>query len=308
MKEFANETYTDFSKAENRKKMEDAIQKAESELSREYPIIIGDEELLLDDKFKSFNPAQKDQVIGIFQKADTRTGEKAMQMALSAFETWKFTPPEKRADILFKAAEIMRRRRFEINAWEILEESKAWLEADADVAEAIDFLEFYGREMLRYGGSQPVLQTAGEKCELFYIPLGVGIVIPPWNFPMAILCGMTSAALVTGNTVILKPSSDSPKIGHLFMEILKEAGMPPGVVNFVSGSGAVVGDYLVQHPKTRFISFTGSKEVGLRIVEQAAITRKGQQWIKRVVAEMGGKDAIVVDGESELDAAADGVV
>ncbi len=308
MKEFANEIYTDFSQPENRKKMEDAIKKAESELGKEYPIIIGAEEILADDKFSSFNPSNKEQVIGIFQKADTKTGEKAMHVALSTFETWKFTPPEQRADVLFKAAEIMRRRRFEIDAWEVLEESKGWLEADADVAEAIDFLEFYGREMLRYGGPQPVLQTAGEKCELFYIPLGVGIVIPPWNFPMAILCGMTSAALVTGNTVILKPSSDSPKIGHLFMEILKEAGMPPGVVNFVPGSGAVVGDYLVQHPKTRFISFTGSKEVGLRIVEQAAITREGQQWIKRVVAEMGGKDAIIVDNEAEIDEAADGVV
>jgi 1-pyrroline-5-carboxylate dehydrogenase len=273
MKEFKNETYVDFSTQENKKKMEDAIKMVESELGKEYPLIVGKEEIILEDKFSSFNPAAKDQVIGIFQKADKETGEKAMQVALSVFEEWRFTSPQERADILFKAAEIMRRRRFEINAWEVLEVSKGWLEADADVAEAIDFLEFYGREMLRYGADQPVLQSEGEKSELLYIPLGVGIVIPPWNFPMAILCGMTSAALVTGNTVLLKPSSDSPKIGQLFMEILKEAGLPPGVVNFVPGRGAVLGDYLVQHPKTRFISFTGSKEVGLRIVEQAAITR-----------------------------------
>jgi 1-pyrroline-5-carboxylate dehydrogenase len=308
MKEFRNETYTDFSAPENRKKMEDAIKKVEAELGKEYPLIIGGEEVKCKDTFSSFNPAEKDQLIGTFHKADKEAGERAMEVALKVFREWRFTTPQQRANILFKAAEIMRRRRFEIDAWEILEESKGWLEADADVAEAIDFLEFYGREMLRYGGEQPVLQTEGEKCELAYIPLGVGIVIPPWNFPMAILAGMTSAALVTGNTVLLKPSSDSPKIGQLFMEILEEAGLPPGVVNFVPGSGAVVGDYLVQHPKTRFISFTGSKEVGLRIVEQAAITREGQKWIKRVVAEMGGKDAIIVDSEADLDSAADGVV
>jgi len=308
MKEFKNESYIDFSNPENRSKMEDAIKKAESQLGKEYPIIIGGENITLETKFKSFNPAEKEQAIGIFQKADKDTGEKAMKKALEVFEEWKFVEPSERAGYLFKAAEIMRSRRLEIDAWEILEEGKGWLEADADVAEAIDFLEFYGLEMLRYGGEQPVVQIPGEKEELFYIPLGVGIVIPPWNFPMAILCGMTSAALVTGNTVILKPSSDAPKIGHLFMEILEEAGLPKGVVNYVTGSGSVVGDYLVQHPKTRFIAFTGSKEVGLRIVEQAAITREGQIWIKRIIAEMGGKDAIIIDNESNLESAVDGVL
>lgn len=308
MKEFKNESYIDFSNPENRSKMEDAIKKAESQLGKEYPIIIGGENITLETKFKSFNPAEKEQAIGIFQKADKDTGEKAMKKALEVFEEWKFVEPSERAGYLFKAAEIMRSRRLEIDAWEILEEGKGWLEADADVAEAIDFLEFYGLEMLRYGGEQPVVQIPGEKEELFYIPLGAGIVIPPWNFPMAILCGMTSAALVTGNTVILKPSSDAPKIGHLFMEILEEAGLPKGVVNYVTGSGSVVGDYLVQHPKTRFIAFTGSKEVGLRIVEQAAITREGQIWIKRVIAEMGGKDAIIIDNESNLESAVDGVL
>lgn len=308
MKEFKNESYIDFSNPENRSKMEDTIKKAESQLGKEYPIIIGGENITLETKFKSFNPAEKEQAIGIFQKADKDTGEKAMKKALEVFEEWKFVEPSERAGYLFKAAEIMRSRRLEIDAWEILEEGKGWLEADADVAEAIDFLEFYGLEMLRYGGEQPVVQIPGEKEELFYIPLGVGIVIPPWNFPMAILCGMTSAALVTGNTVILKPSSDAPKIGHLFMEILEEAGLPKGVVNYVTGSGSVVGDYLVQHPKTRFIAFTGSKEVGLRIVEQAAITREGQIWIKRVIAEMGGKDAIIIDNESNLESAVNGVL
>jgi 1-pyrroline-5-carboxylate dehydrogenase len=308
MKEFKNETYIDFSNPENRKKMESAIAKAESEVGKEHPIIIGDEKVTLESKFKSYNPNEKEQVIGVFQKADKETGEKAMKKALQVFETWRFTAPEKRADYLFKAAEIMRNRRYEIDAWEILEEGKGWLEADADVAEAIDFLEFYGREMVRYGGEQPLVQIEGEKNELKYIPLGVGIVIPPWNFPMAILCGMTSAALVSGNSVILKPSSDSPKIGHLFMEIFQEAGLPSGVVNYVTGSGSVVGDYLVKHPKTRFISFTGSKEVGLRILEEAAKTREGQKWIKRVVAEMGGKDAIIIDKEADIDSAVSGTV
>ncbi len=308
MKDFKNEPYTDFSKPENQKKMLDALMKAESELGKEYPIIIGSDEIMLDNKFRSYNPAEKDQIIGIFQKADRETGKKAMKKALDCFKSWRFVPPEERAEFLFNAAEIMRKRRFEINAWEILEVGKAWLEADADVAEAIDFLDFYGREMLRYAKEQPIVQIPGEKSELFYIPLGVGVVIPPWNFPMAILCGMTSAALVTGNTVILKPSSDSPKIAHLFMEIIKEAGVPPGIVNLVTGRGSVVGDYLVKHPKTRFISFTGSREVGLRIVEQAAIAREGQKWIKRVVAEMGGKDAIVVDNEVNIDVAAEGTV
>jgi len=308
MKDFKNESYTDFSKPENQKKMLDALMKAESELGKEYPIIIASDEIILENKFKSYNPAEKDQIIGIFQKADRETGEKAVKKALNYFKSWRFTPPEERAEFLFNAAEIMRKRRFEINAWEVLEVGKGWLEADADVAEAIDFLDFYGREMLRYAKEQPIVQISGEKSELFYIPLGVGVVIPPWNFPMAILCGMTSAALVTGNTVILKPSSDSPKIGHLFMEIIKEAGVPAGMVNFVTGSGSVVGDYLVKHPQTRFISFTGSREVGLGIVEQAAIAREGQRWIKRVVAEMGGKDAIVVDNEVNIDVAAEGTV
>lgn len=304
---FKNEAYTDFSKAGNRKKMEDAIAFVKSQLGNEYPLVIGGEKIKTKETFSSFNPSNKNQVIGIFQKADEKLANQAMDEALKVFETWKFVKPEKRAEYLFKAAKVMKRRRFELNAWMVLEVGKTWLEADGDTAEAIDFLEFYGREMLRYASKQPVTPYPGEKNELVYIPLGVGVVIPPWNFPLAILVGMTSAAFVSGNTVVLKPSSDSPTIGYKFMEILEEIGLPAGVVNFLSGPGSIAGNTLVAHPKTRFISFTGSKEVGLHIIELAAKNQPGQIWIKRVVAEMGGKDTIVVDSGVNLDDAVAGV-
>src|SRR6059058_5941563 len=169
-------------------------------------------------------------------------------------------------------------------------------------------MEFYAREAYRYAGEQPIVKIENEDNDLVYIPLGAGAVIPPWNFPAAIMTGMTTAAVVTGNTVVLKPSSDSPWIAYRFFALLEEAGMPPGVVNFLSGGGGEVGDPLIQHPRIRFISFTGSKEVGLHINEEAAKPRKGQVWIKRVVAEMGGKDAIIVDREADLESAVAGVV
>ena len=202
----------------------------------------------------------------------------------------------------------MRRRRFEVNAWMIFEIGKSWVEADADTAEAIDFLDFYGLEMLRYAAPQPITPVPGEKNALTYIPLGVGLSIPPWNFPMAILCGMTSAAWIAGNAVVLKPASITPMMGWLYMEIVREAGLPDGVVNFLSGPGGQVGNTLVQHPRTRFICFTGSKEVGLEINKEAATHRPGQIWIKRVVAEMGGKDSIIVDRETDLDKAVETAV
>jgi 1-pyrroline-5-carboxylate dehydrogenase len=254
------------------------------------------------------NPAAKDQVIGTFQKANADLAVQALEAGWKAFEDWKKVPAEERATIGFKAADIMRRRRFEVNAWMILEAGKSWAEADADTAEAIDFLDFYAMEALRYAGPQPITPVPGEKNEMVYIPLGCGIAIPPWNFPMAILCGMTSAAWLSGNTVVLKPASTTPMMGWLYMETVKEAGLPGGVVNYLSGPGSVAGNTLVEHPKTRFIAFTGSKEVGLGINAKAAMHREGQIWIKRVVAEMGGKDSIVVDREADLDAAVDGVL
>lgn len=305
---FKNESYTDFSNDRNRKAQLAAIEKLRAEAGKEYPLVIGGEHIHANEKFNSINPSKPSEVVGVFQKGTAEHANKAMEIALATFEEWKNVPYRKRAEYLFKAAKLMRKRRFELNATEILEVGKTWPEADADVAEAIDFLEFYAREMLRYGPDQPVVKIPGEKGKLVYLPLGVGVIIPPWNFPLAILTGMTSAAIVTGNTVVLKPSSDSPLTGWRFVEIMKEVGLPDGVLNFVTGPGGAVGDTLVCHPKTRFVSFTGSKEVGIHINEEAAKVRPGQIWLKRVVAEMGGKDSIIVDEGVNLDEAAAGVI
>jgi len=303
--EFRNTTYFDFTQPPHRQAFEAALKQVESEFSREYPLFIDGKRVQTGDLLKSYNPSQKDQVVGTFHKAGKSEVDMAMQAALRAFESWKNVDPKERAIVLFKAAEIMRRRRHELSAWMVMEESKNWYEADADTAEAIDFLEFYGREMLRYSERQPLITVPGEYNELQYIPLGVGVVIPPWNFPLAILTGMSSAAIVTGNCVLLKPASDSPTIGHKFVEVMEEAGLPPGVLNYLPGSGSVIGDYLVAHPKTRFISFTGSMEVGLHINQLAATPQKGQIWVKRVIAEMGGKDAMVIDEGTDLPFAVD---
>ena len=306
--EFRNEPFTDFTKEENAQAMRAAIEKVRGELGREYPLVIGGERITTDSKLDSFNPANRTQLVGRFNKATKELASQAVEKAAEAFETWKNTPAEERAELLFRVAGIMRERKHELSAWMIHEVAKTWPEADGDTAEAIDFCEFYGREMLRYAGKQPLVHVTGEENELEYIPLGVGAVIPPWNFPLAIMAGMTVASVVTGNTVVLKPSSDAPTIAFKFFEILEEAGMPAGVVNFMTGSGAEVGDVVVDHPKTRYVAFTGSKEVGLRINERAAKVHEGQVWIKRVVAEMGGKDAIIVADDADLDEAATGVV
>src|SRR5258705_2154033 len=306
--EFRNEPFVDFSKEENAQAMRAALAKVKSELGREYPLVIGGERITTDAKLDSINPANRTEVIGRFQKATKELANKAVESAAAAFQTWKKTTPAERADLLFRVAAVLRERKHELSAWMIHEVAKTWAEADGDTAEAIDFLEFYGREMLRYAGDQPLVNVAGEENHLDYIPLGVVAVIPPWNLPLAIMAGMTGAAIVTGNTVVLKPSSDAPTIAYKFFELLEEAGMPPGVVNFMTGSGAEVGDVVVDHPQTRFIAFTGSMEVGLRINERAAKPQPGQLWIKRVVAEMGGKDAIVVAEDADLDEAATGVV
>lgn len=308
MKAFVNEVYLDFTKPAIAKKQRAALDAVRKKFGKEYPNIINGKRVTTKDKTISRNPADPDEIVGTFQKSGVDDAEKAMQAALKAFESWKTLTLKDRAQFLFKAANVMRKRRLEINAWMVSEVGKNYLEADADTCEAIDFLEYYGREAIRYGEKQPIVDQPGEHNEVFYIPLGVGVVIPPWNFPFAILAGMTSAAIVAGNTVVLKPSSDSPMMGWLFVEIMKEVGLPAGVLNFLVASGAQAGDYLVGHPKTRFISFTGSMEVGLHINALAAQTQKGQIWIKRVVAEMGGKDAIVVDKDADIDAAVAGTV
>jgi 1-pyrroline-5-carboxylate dehydrogenase len=309
LSEFRNEPLTDFTKPHQRAAMEKALEKVKAEFGREYPLVIGGQRTTGLKTFDSTNPSHKGQLLGKFQKGTRAHVEEAMTAALKAFDSWKRAPISVRAGLLLKAADLMRQRKHEFSATMVYEVGKTWPEADADTAEAIDFLEFYAREAYRYGGEQPITKIESEENALVYIPLGVGAVIPPWNFPLAIMAGMTSAAAVTGNTVVLKPSSDAPWIAYRFFALLEEAGMPAGVVNFVSGPGAEVGDPLIQHPKIRFISFTGSKEVGLHINEEAAKPRKGQMWIKRVVAEMGGKDAIIIDRETKnLDEAATAAV
>jgi 1-pyrroline-5-carboxylate dehydrogenase len=306
--EFKNEPLTNFSNPEKAAAFKKALDKVSSGLGKEYDLIIDGKRRRNQDRIMSLNPSDPKSVVGFASKAGKEDAEDAMQAALREFGTWSLVKPEKRAEYLFKAAARMRERKHEFSAWMVYEVGKSWVEADADTAEAIDFLEFYGREAIRYGAEQPVTRIPAEKNELRYIPLGVGLVVPPWNFPLAILVGMTSASFVAGNTVLLKPSSDAPVIAAKFVELLEEVGLPAGVVNYIPGSGAQVGDYLVQHPKTRFIAFTGSKEVGLRINEQAAIPRKGQIWIKRAILEMGGKDSIVVDKECSFDGAVKAVV
>jgi 1-pyrroline-5-carboxylate dehydrogenase len=257
-------------------------------------------------KRKSTNPSQPSEVIGVFQDASKEQAIEAIEAANKYFDVWKKLPVQKRVKCLFRAAQIVRERKFELEALVCYEVGKTWIEADADIAETIDFCEFYGREMLRLGEPQKLVPMRGERNYMVYIPLGVGAIIPPWNFPCAIMAGLVVASLVTGNTVVLKPASDSPAIAAKFIDILFEAGVPKEAVQFVTGSGAAVGDTIVQHPKTRYIGFTGSKEVGLRISELAAKPSPGQIWIKRTVLEMGGKDAIVVDEEADVDSAVEG--
>lgn len=307
MKQFRSEKLTNFTKPSNIRMMEKTLARVESRLGREYSIIIGGERIRLNNKFNSYNPSKKEEIVGSFQEADKKTADKAMAIASETFKSWRHTPAKVRANYLIKIAKIMRRRRLELAAWMVFESGKNWVEADADVAEALDFCEYYAREVLRYDIGPKLMQFPGERDEQIYIPLGVGLVIAPWNFPLAILCGMTTASFVTGNTVIMKPSEDSPAIAAKFMEIIEEAKLPVGVVNFLTGHGRPAADYLVGHPMTRFICFTGSKAVGLYIVEQAAKTRPGQKWVKRVILEMGGKDFIIVDSEADIDSAVTGV-
>lgn len=305
--EFHSEPLTDFSLPENAAAFEAALARVRAQFGQRHPLVIGAEEILTEDTLVSTNPAHPDQIVAIFSKAGTELALQAMAAAEQAFETWSRTPATERAAIILRAAALMRARKHEMSAWMVYEVGKNWVEADADTAEAIDFLEYYARQMLKLELVE-VYQTAGERDTLHYIPLGVGAVIPPWNFPLAIPTGMSSAAIVAGNTIVFKPSSDSAKIAWEYFQILREAGLPAGVCNFFTGPGAIAGETLVDHPKTRFIAFTGSKEVGLRINERAAKPQPGQIWIKRTILEMGGKDAVVVDETADLDAAARGIV
>ena len=304
---FVNEAFVDFTQAETRRAMEEALVEVENNFGREYDLVIGGHRLRTQDKIVSTNPARPAQVIGVHQRAGVEHVEQAMQAAQAAFPTWSRTPVTERAALLFRAADMIRERKFKFCAWLIYEVGKNWGEADADVGETIDFLEFYGREALRLDTLTTPIQFPGERNKLRYIPLGVGAVIPPWNFPFAIMAGMTAAAIVCGNTVILKPSVDAPTIAAQFMSLMEDAGLPDGVVNLCQGGGPDFGSAVVAHPQTRFIAFTGSKAVGLDIHERAARTQPGQLFIKRTILEMGGKDSIIVDGDCNLDSAVEGV-
>jgi 1-pyrroline-5-carboxylate dehydrogenase len=305
---FTNEPVADFSRPSNREAMERALSEVRGQLGREYDLLIAGRHEKTADKLKSLNPSRPSDVVGIHSKASAALATEAVESAYNYFPTWAAVPAEKRAGILFRAVDIFRKRKFEFDAWLVYEAGKTWPEAEADVSEAIDFCDYYARQMLRLAKPEPLHQLAGEKDELFYLPLGVGVIIPPWNFPLAIMVGMTAAALVSGNTVVIKPSSDTPTIAQKFAEVLLEAGFPAQSFSMLVGSGAVIGDLIVQHPKTRFIAFTGSRDVGLHINELAAKPQKGQIWIKRVIAEMGGKDAIIVDREADLASAVKGVL
>jgi len=304
---FKNQAVKTFTDAADAAAMRAALDAIKARFGRHYPLVIDGERIETEKRIRSVNPARPGEVVGETSSATKEQAGAAVAAAARAFESWKHTSAQERAKVLFDAAALLLERRYEYDALLVYEVGKSWPEADGDIAESIDFLEFYAREALRYAQVQPVVPMDGERNELVYIPLGVGAVIPPWNFAGAIMMGMTSAAIVSGNTVVLKPSSDSAVIAAWFVDLLHEVGLPKGVVNFVPGSGAVIGDLIVSHPQVRFISFTGSKEVGLHINELAAKPQPGQKWIKRVIAEMGGKDSIVVAADADLDAAVEGV-
>lgn len=307
---YQTEPLVDFYIQENQEKYRESLKKEKEKFGKQYPLIIAGKRITTESILPSYNPANHEEVIGYVHQAGIEEAEAAMESALKSFDAWSKTPARIRADILFKAAAIYRRRRFELSALITLEAGKPWLEADADVAEAIDFLEYYGRQILELERiDDKVLSRRNiERNEYRYIPLGVGAIITPWNFPLAILTGMTTAAVVSGNTVLLKPSSNTAVIAHRFYEIMETAGLPAGVINLIPGKGSEIGDFIVQHPKTRFISFTGSKAVGCEIYEKASKIQKGQIWLKRVIAEMGGKDAIIVDEDVDVDFAATEIV
>jgi 1-pyrroline-5-carboxylate dehydrogenase len=305
---FVNEPLADFSAEKPRAAMQRALERIEKARPRKYPLRIGGEPVETAVWIESRDPGRPSAVVGRVARGRAEDVDAAVRAAAVAFESWRRVPVEERAEVLLRAARLFRRHRFELDALMAREAGKTWTEADADTAEGIDFLEFYARDMLRHGADQALAPVAGEDNRLEYLPLGVVAVIPPWNFPVAILTGMTAAALVAGNAVVLKPSSETPVLAARVVDLIERAGAPAGALNYLPGSGAEIGDALVSHPGVRAIAFTGSMEVGLRINELAARTPGDQRSIKRVIAEMGGKNAILVDETADLDLAAEGIV
>ncbi|MBZ0297227.1 MAG: aldehyde dehydrogenase family protein, partial [Anaerolineae bacterium] len=309
LRPFQNEPLTDFTLPENQKALADALSRLKAELGQTYPLVIGGERITLEDTFVSENPARPAEVIGYFAQGTAAHVDQAITAAWTAFESWKQVSVLERSRYLLRVAAEMQRRKAEFNACMVLEVGKSWVEADADTSEAIDFLEYYARQIIRIADSSDQLAVyPPEQLSLEYIPLGVGAIIPPWNFPCAIPTGMLASTIVSGNTVVFKPAEQSPLCGYMVAELFWNAGLPDGVLNFLTGPGEVVGARMVEHPQTRFISFTGSRQVGIQIYSQAAKVQPGQKWLKRAILEMGGKDAVLVDETADLGAAAQGIV
>ncbi len=308
MEPFRTEPYSDFTEAEPKAAYLEAIETVLSKLGGHVPLIIDGRPVATDERIISIDPAKPAVVVGTTGSASQAEAQLAIDAAKNAFLDWSRRPVGERAEFVHRIGDLIAERKYEISAWMSLEAGKNWPEAEADVAEAIDFCRYYAHQAVRLAEPLSVVDYPGESNESFLIPMGVGVVIPPWNFPLAILVGMTVGPVAAGNTVVLKPASNTPILGAHFMDIVAEAGLPDGVINFLPGPGSEVGDFLVDHPDTRFINFTGSKEVGLRIAQRAAAVHPGQQWLKRAYMEMGGKDGLIVDETADLELAADAVV
>jgi 1-pyrroline-5-carboxylate dehydrogenase len=305
---FVNEIPMDFSIKENRSAMQMALKNVEAKLGREYPLVVNGKRIETGEWITSTNPGNTDQVVGKVARGTSEHVLEAIGAAEEAFKSWRLTPAEARAGVAFKLAALMRQHRLELSAWMVYELDKAWDEAEGEVCEAIDMMEWNGREAIRLAQHRSFAHLPNEANSFHYLPIGVGVVIPPWNFPCAIMNNMTMAPVIAGNTVVVKPATNTPVIGYRMIELMEEAGVPQGVVNFVPGGGEEIGDTMVDDPRVAFVAFTGSRAVGIRIYERAAKVHKGQRWLKRVTAEMGGKDAIIVDSNSNLDDAAQGIV
>ncbi len=307
--DYRPEAFTDFSRPENEAAFRAALDAVKATLGKTYPLVIGGNEIDVTDTFPSINPARPAEVVGHFANGTADHADQAIEAASMAFQTWQHVPVAERVRYLLRASAEMRRRKHEFSAVMVLETGKSWYEADADTAESIDFLEYYARQALRlFDQSDMLAPYPPEQLALYNIPLGVGAIIPPWNFPNAIPMGLVAAAIVAGNTVVFKPAEQSPWIAYKIAELLWSLDLPAGVLNFLTGPGEIVGARMVTHPKTRFIAFTGSKDVGLWIYENAAKMQPGQKWLKRSILEMGGKDAVLVDETANLEEAANGIV
>ncbi len=305
---FRNEPTLDYSVPSNLREFEESLARVRAELGRDYPLVLGRDRVDTGEVIESYNPAHPSQVVGRHAAGRAEDVERAIAAGWSAFPEWSRTPMEERANLLLRAAQVLRRRRGDLAALMVYEVGKSWDEADGEVAEAVDLMEWYARQALGLSGRDHMTPWPGELTQFRYLPLGVGTVISPWNFPLALVTGMMTSALVTGNCVVLKPAETSSTTAAWLVDIFLGLGLLPGVLNLLTGHGELVGEALVDHPKIRFVAFTGSREVGVRIYERASKVHPGQTWLKRVQLEMGGKNAVVVDETADLDLAAEAIV